>query len=133
ARVGNMSFADDLSVAAIFDWETATTGPPEIDLGWWLMFERYLSESLGFSRLPGIPDDAETIRRYEQFGGRLTEDLAYFQLVGACVLSLITNSLATLLIRDGLDVETAHSYPKNAVTLIEQYLDEHQKQRSSSQ
>jgi aminoglycoside phosphotransferase (APT) family kinase protein len=28
ARVGNISFADDLTVAALFDWEGATTGPP---------------------------------------------------------------------------------------------------------
>ncbi|EUA30651.1 phosphotransferase enzyme family protein [Mycobacterium xenopi 4042] len=28
ARVGNMCFADDLSVLALFDWETATTGRP---------------------------------------------------------------------------------------------------------
>nr|MDT0525456.1 phosphotransferase [Streptomyces sp. DSM 41633] len=53
ARVGNMSFADDLSVAALFDWETASTGPADIDLGWWLMFETFLCESLGFTRPPG--------------------------------------------------------------------------------
>jgi aminoglycoside phosphotransferase (APT) family kinase protein len=32
ARVGNMCFGDDLSVVALFDWETAGTGPPDIDL-----------------------------------------------------------------------------------------------------
>ena len=61
ARVGNMCFADDLSVAALFDWEGATTGPPGIDLGWWLMFDRYLCEAQRSQRLDGIPGREQTI------------------------------------------------------------------------
>lgn len=122
ARVGNMSFGDDLSVVALFDWETAGTGPPEVDLGWWLMFERFLCESLGFTRLPGIPDDDEIVSRYRQFGGSLTGDIVYYQLVAAFVLSLINNRLARLLVRDGLDVATATSYPRMAAELVQGYL-----------
>jgi aminoglycoside phosphotransferase (APT) family kinase protein len=124
ARVGNMSFADDMTVVALFDWETATTGPPEIDLGWWLMFERFLCEALGFTRLPGVPDDNETIRRYLEFGGTVNGDMAYYKLVAAFVLSLINNRLAVLLARDGLDVAVAHSYPTTVVGLVEEYLAE---------
>ncbi|WP_102141957.1 phosphotransferase family protein [Mycobacterium hubeiense] len=124
ARVGNMCFGDDLSVVALFDWETATTGPPDIDLGWWLMFERFLCEALGFTRLAGIPDDDEFVRRYLEFGGTLTGDIVYYQLVAAFVLSLINNRLARLLVRDGLDAPTAMSYPQTSVALVERYLDE---------
>jgi aminoglycoside phosphotransferase (APT) family kinase protein len=124
ARVGNMCFGGDLSVVALFDWETAGTGPPDIDLGWWLMFERFLCEALGFTRLPGIPDDDEIVRRYLQFGGTLTGDIAYYQLLAAFVLSLINNRLARLLVRDGLDAATARSYPQTSVRLVEQYLDQ---------
>jgi len=122
ARVGNMCFADDLSVVALFDWETATTGPADIDLGWWLMFERYLCESLGYTRPPGVPDDDEFVRRYCEFGGSLDGDIVYYQLLAAFVLSLITNRLAVLLVRDGLDPETAKGYPLRAVGLVEHYL-----------
>ncbi|BBZ59254.1 phosphotransferase family protein [Mycolicibacterium monacense] len=124
ARVGNMCFGDDLSVVALFDWETAGTGPPDIDLGWWLMFERFLCESLGFTRPPGVPDDDETVRRYLRFGGSLTGDIVYYQLLAAFVLSLINNRLARLLVRDGLDAETATSYPRASVALVERYLDQ---------
>jgi aminoglycoside phosphotransferase (APT) family kinase protein len=124
ARVGNMCFGDDMSVVALFDWETAGTGPPDIDLGWWLMFERFLCEALGFTRLPGVPDDDEIVRRYLQFGGTLTGDIAYYQLLAAFVLSLINNRLARLLVRDGLDAATARSYPQTSVTLVERYLDQ---------
>jgi aminoglycoside phosphotransferase (APT) family kinase protein len=123
ARVGNMSFGDDLSVVALFDWETAGTGPPDIDLGWWTMFERFLCEALGFTRLPGVPDDDEIVRKYLEFGGTLTGDIVYYQLVGAFVLSLVNNRLARLLVRDGLDAQTATSYPQTSVALVEQYLD----------
>jgi aminoglycoside phosphotransferase (APT) family kinase protein len=122
ARVGNMSFADDLSVAALFDWETASTGPADIDLGWWLMFETFLCESLGFIRPAGVPDDDEFVRRYLEFGGSLHGDIVYYQLVAAFVLALINNRLALLLVRDGLDPATARSYPQAAVALVERYL-----------
>jgi aminoglycoside phosphotransferase (APT) family kinase protein len=122
ARVGNMCFADDMSVVALFDWETATTGPADIDLGWWLMFERFLCESLGFTRPPGVPDDDEFVRRYREFGGSLSGDIVYYQLVAAFVLSLINNRLAGLLVRDGLDDATARRYPERAVGLVQHYL-----------
>lgn len=122
ARVGNMCFGDDLSVIALFDWETATTGPPDIDLGWWLMFERFLCESLGFTRPPGVPDDAEFARRYREFGGVLSGDIVYYELVAAFVLSLINNRLALSLVRDGLSPDTARRYPQAAVDLVERYL-----------
>ncbi|GAA1970731.1 phosphotransferase family protein [Nocardioides panacihumi] len=132
ARIGNICFADDLSVAALFDWETATTGPPDIDVAWWLMFERYLCEALGFSRQPGTPDDEEILRRYEQFGGKLTGDIGYYLVLAAVVLGLITNRLAVLLAQDGLDEATARSYPTTAIALLEHYLELHRTPRSTS-
>ncbi|MGN5236857.1 phosphotransferase family protein [Rhodococcus sp. SJ-3] len=124
ARVGNMSFAEDLGVAALFDWETASTGPAEIDLGWWLMFERFLCESLGFTRMDGVPDDDAIVRRYQELGGHIDADLRYYTILAAFVLSLITNRLALLLVEGGLDEKTARSYPESAVALVRHYLDE---------
>jgi len=125
ARVGNMAFAQDLSVAALFDWETASTGPAEIDLGWWLMFERFLCESLGFTRMDGVPaDDDAIVRRYRELGGRIDTDLRYYTVLAAFVFSLITNRLALLLVENGLDEKTARSYPESAVSLVRHYLDE---------
>ncbi|WP_431839514.1 phosphotransferase family protein [Gordonia hongkongensis] len=124
ARVGNMCFADDMSVAALFDWETATTGPPEIDLGWWLMFEEFLCEALGFIRPAGILDSEATLRRYVELGGRVDGDIGYYKLLAAFVLSLINNRLAILLARDGLDMEIARRYPTTVVGLVDRYLTE---------
>ena len=39
ARMGNTMFAEDLTVASLFDFEVASLGPAEIDLAWWLYME----------------------------------------------------------------------------------------------
>jgi aminoglycoside phosphotransferase (APT) family kinase protein len=119
ARVGNMCFADDLSVAALFDWESATIGPPGIDLGWWLMFERYLCEAQGLRRLDGVPGRAETIARYQQLGGAAVPDIGYYELLAAVVMTLITSRLADVLVDTGrVTPDIAAIYPTRAVGLV---------------
>ena len=76
ARVGNIMFTDDCTVAAMVDWEGATLGLPEIDVAWWVMFDEYLAEAQGFTRLEGIPDTAGTFARYEQLSGCTLKNMA---------------------------------------------------------
>jgi aminoglycoside phosphotransferase (APT) family kinase protein len=119
ARVGNMCFADDVSVAALFDWEGATIGPPGIDLGWWLMFERYLCEAQGLRRLDGVPGRAETIARYAELGGAPVPDIDYYELLAAVVMTLITSRLADVLVETGrVTPDIAAIYPTRAVGLV---------------
>jgi aminoglycoside phosphotransferase (APT) family kinase protein len=123
ARVGNMCFADDLSVAALFDWESATIGPPGIDLGWWLMFERYLCEAQGLRRLDGVPGREATIARYRELGGAAVPDIAYYELLAAVVMSLITSRLADVLVDSGrVTADVAARYPNRAVALVAESL-----------
>lgn len=89
ARVGNMLFAEDLSVAAALDWELACLGPPEIDLGWWLMFERFLSHGQGAPRLAGLPDRDGTISRYESLTGRSVGAIDYYEMLAEFVFAVI--------------------------------------------
>jgi aminoglycoside phosphotransferase (APT) family kinase protein len=119
ARVGNMCFADDLSVAALFDWEGATIGPPGIDLGWWLMFERYLCEAQGLRRLDGVPGRDQAIARYQELGGAPVPDVGYYELLAAVVMTLITSRLADVLVDTGrVTPDIAAIYPTRAVTLV---------------
>jgi aminoglycoside phosphotransferase (APT) family kinase protein len=123
ARVGNMCFADDLSVAALFDWESATIGPPGIDLGWWLMFERYLCEAQGLRRLDGVPGREQTIARYQELGGVPVPDIDYYELLAAVVMTLITSRLADVLVAaGGVTPGIAAIYPTRAVTLVAESL-----------
>ncbi|MDA8046644.1 MAG: phosphotransferase family protein [Actinomycetota bacterium] len=81
ARVGNMIFAGDGSVAAAVDWEVATIGRPEIDVAHWLFFDEFATAAIGVKRLEGWPDRETTIRRYQELTGRTLVDLAYFDIM----------------------------------------------------
>lgn len=101
ARVGNIIFADDLSVAALLDWEGAALGPPEIDVAWWVVFDEFLSEAQGISRLPGVYDRKATFARYEELTGVELRNIDYFEVLAGLQLSLINSRLADLLISTG--------------------------------
>jgi aminoglycoside phosphotransferase (APT) family kinase protein len=110
ARVGNLIYDDQLAVAAMVDWEGAALAPPGIDLGWWCMFEHYLSEGQGLARLEGLPDRAATIRRYEELSGRAVPAIDYYEVLAGLVFSLINSRLFALLIASGQsDVAMAES------------------------
>lgn len=64
-RLGNIIWKDFL-VASLTDWEAASIAPAELDLGWWLMFDRSCHEVGGHERLPGEPtakSSATSMRR----------------------------------------------------------------------
>ena len=81
ARVGNMIFGPEQRVAAVIDWEVASIGAPEIDVGHWLFFDRFATDAVGVAPLPGWPDRATTVARYEERSGRALPDLADFEML----------------------------------------------------
>lgn len=94
ARPGNILFGPDQAVAALLDWEAALIGPRGLDLGYWLMMDRFHAEAIGIARLPGWPDEGETIACYEDSAGMSVPDLDYFIVMGAFFM-------ATTMIRAG--------------------------------
>jgi aminoglycoside phosphotransferase (APT) family kinase protein len=101
ARVGNIIFADDLTVAAMLDWEGASLGPPELDVAWWVMFDEFLCETQGLTRLAGVPDRRGTFERYEALGGAPLREIVYYEVLAGLQLALINSRLADLLISTG--------------------------------
>jgi aminoglycoside phosphotransferase (APT) family kinase protein len=84
---GNMLFADDLSIAAVLDFEAAALGPAEIDLGYWMFMDE--RRSYGLARLPGLLDRAATISTYEASLGRAVENLPYYEILAGVRMSVI--------------------------------------------
>jgi aminoglycoside phosphotransferase (APT) family kinase protein len=118
ARVGNLMFDDEQGVVAMFDWETATLGPPGIDLGWWLMFEDFLSDAQGVPKLEGVPDRVEIIRRYEQQSGRTLAHIDYYELLACVVMSIINSRLGELLLKShGMSEEKAGTWARRTVAM----------------
>jgi aminoglycoside phosphotransferase (APT) family kinase protein len=89
ARLGNMIIADDLTVAAVIDWEMATLGPREVDLGWWLFFEEFLTDGFGLAPLDGIPRRPEMISEYQSLTGHQVHDIEYYEILAAVRMAII--------------------------------------------
>ncbi|HEX3705859.1 MAG TPA: phosphotransferase family protein [Mycobacteriales bacterium] len=120
ARMGNIVFGGDLTVAAMLDWEAATTGPPAVDLGWWLMFENLLCEARGALRLEGIADRAGTIRRYAELGGGSIADIDYYELLADVGIMLITSVIADNAVKSGsISLADSTGYPNRIVGMTE--------------
>ncbi len=111
ARIGNIIFAGG-AVAAVLDWEMATLGQPEEDLAWFLFLDRHHSEGVGAQRLPGFPDQPQTIARYEQLTGRVLRDMAYYEVLSAAKFAIVMARIGQLFISYDL-VPPDNDFPYN--------------------
>jgi aminoglycoside phosphotransferase (APT) family kinase protein len=100
ARVGNIIWRDFAPVA-VLDWEMATLGQPELDLGWWLYFDRQFTEGLDVPRPPGFPTRQDTIDRYSDLIGRPVRHIGYYEIFSGFRFSVIMCRLADLMIESG--------------------------------
>ena len=55
ARIGNVVYRDFTPVA-LLDWEMASLGPRELDIGWMIFFHRFFEDIAHSAGLPGLPD-----------------------------------------------------------------------------
>ena len=77
-RLGNLVVDDRRRVVGVLDWEMATLGPPEMDLGWHLALDSAMVSLLG-RRVAGFPDHAGTVARYEAVTGHRVRDLGFHE------------------------------------------------------
>lgn len=82
-RLGNVIWRDEKALC-LTDFEAAHVAPPEVDLGWWLMFDRWAHETSGVTeRAPGDPTREQQKALYEQLTGRTVGDTAWFEVFAA--------------------------------------------------
>lgn len=82
ARPGNMRWVDFECTCAT-DFEAASIAPPELDVGWWLMFDRTMHEWAGVGRLPGDLTREEQLAAYERVSGRVVHDVKWWEICAA--------------------------------------------------
>ncbi len=82
ARPGNMIWRDFRCVC-LTDFENVAIAEPELDLGWWLMFDRWSHESFGVPRLPGEPTRDEQRAFYASSAGIPVPDTTWHEVFGA--------------------------------------------------
>jgi len=118
ACLGNVMVADDLSVAAILDWEMAALGPGEADLGWWLFMDEMFCEGFSLPRLEGIPSRDATIERYEHRVGRTVDDIEYYRLLAAMRMAVVTIRSVDLQVELGALPADTSMYTRGPVGLV---------------
>jgi aminoglycoside phosphotransferase (APT) family kinase protein len=96
SRIGNMIF-DDFSCVAVLDWEMTCLGQPEMDLGWWLYFDRQFTETINLERPAGFPSREDTIARYGKLLGREMENVEYYEVFAGFRFALVLARLGGLL------------------------------------
>lgn len=85
ARIGNMMFRD-FSPVAVLDWEMASIGPREIDLGWMIYIHRFfqdLVEDLGMTGLPHVLRRDAVAAHYAELTGHTPRDLDFYTTYAA--------------------------------------------------
>ena len=88
-RLGNLVLDDERRVVAVLDWDLASVGPREMDLGWHFGLEFMMEELFG-RRVPGFPSRLEALERYERRSGYQVQHLAWHE-VFALVRALAIN------------------------------------------
>jgi len=101
ARIGNIIW-DNFAPAAVVDWEMASFAPAELDLGWFLYFNRQFTEGLGLPPVPGFASREASIARFETAIGRQVHDLEWFEVFAGFRFGVIMLRLTDLLIGSGV-------------------------------
>ena len=83
------------------DFEAAHIGPPELDLGWWSMFDRWSHESMGHPRLAGEPIRAEQAAHYIAASGRDIGPIDVWELFAAARYTAIVVRVMNRLVERG--------------------------------
>lgn len=101
ARFGNLMFGDDHEVTAVLDWEMATLARREVDLGYWLFFDRLYTTGIGAPRLSGFPERSQAIARFEELTGSAVHNIDWFEAWAALRGAILLFRVGTLMIEHG--------------------------------
>lgn len=99
-RLGNTIFDDTCRVVAVLDWEMATIGAPEHDLGWTLSLQTTQDQMIGRT-VPGFLAHDGVVARYEARLGRHVQDLEWYEIFAMVRSTAIMTRISILNERRG--------------------------------
>jgi len=100
-RPGNMIW-EDFRCVCVTDFEAAAIAPRAVDLGWWLMFDRWSHESAGIPRLDGEPTREEQAALYFRTAGLPPEPMHWYEVFAAVRYSAIVVRVMNRTVERGL-------------------------------
>jgi aminoglycoside phosphotransferase (APT) family kinase protein len=95
ARIGNVMISDGYEILSVLDWEGASIGPREMDLGWYLALEGLVEKFTGRT-VPGFLPHREVIARYEEQAGRAVAHIGWHEIFALSRSAAISERLARL-------------------------------------
>ena len=110
ARIGNVIFSDFTPVA-VLDWEMASLGPREVDLGWTIYLHRFFDDLAVQFDLPGLPDflrREDVAHSYETLTGHAPRDLDWYTAYAAVRHAIIMTRIGLRSIHFGEAELPAH-------------------------
>ena len=124
ARLGNMIFREDCSLAGALDWELAAIASPEQDIAYFLYALRLWSEGYGVASPQGFPSREEILSRFERLSGHSVENLDYYERYSAVFAAILVMRAGNLMIDAGmLPPDSTMPALNPAVVLLADYLD----------
>ncbi|MFE9784130.1 phosphotransferase family protein [Nocardia salmonicida] len=109
ARPGNILF-QGFTPTAVLDWEMATFGPRELDLGWIIFIHRFFQDIATRFDQPGLADflrrDA-VVAKYEELTGHSVRDLDFYIVYAALRHSIVMARIKCRMIHFGEDTVPA--------------------------
>jgi aminoglycoside phosphotransferase (APT) family kinase protein len=103
AQLANAVFGDDGSTRAILDFELASIGPAELDLGWFFCLHDMTVARCG-QDLPGFMDRDKRLALYEDAIGRRVIELRWYEIFAAVCTASILVRMAAVLSKGGTDM-----------------------------
>ncbi len=123
SRIGNIIFRDATPVA-VLDWEMATLGPPQVDLAWSLLLERFFTVELGVPQLPGFLDHEAAVAHYESVSHRTVGDLTWYTIWAAHRYAVVMMRICQAAALDGIDMGQTED-DNLALSMLNHLLAEH--------
>jgi aminoglycoside phosphotransferase (APT) family kinase protein len=124
-RLGNIIWRDEKPVC-VTDWEAASIAPAEVDLGWWLMFDRWSHESMDVPHLEGEPTRDEQRALYEKVSGRDVGDTTWYEIFAAArYTAIVVRVMNRLVGRGDLPADQTIWLENPATVCLQQLFEEH--------
>ncbi len=124
-RLENLVFDGDRRVCAVLDWELATIGPAEMDLGWYLGLERILHELTGMQPLAGFASADDVVGDMAVALGRPIQDPEWHQIFAVVRSVCINVRQADISARAGVEYLLPAGEKNPLVAIAERWASEH--------
>lgn len=124
-RLQNLVVDRQRRTRVVLDWELATIGPIEMDLGWYSGLERVLYEMVGAGPLPGFAPFDVVVDDLETAIGRPLQDPAWHEIFAVCRSICINVRQAAISAEAGLPYLLPPGEANPMVPIVERWIAAH--------